>query len=93
VHLFDAGSAWENLALQATSMGLVAHGMAGFNFANARSVLQVPEHFDVAAMIALGRPGNPADLPSELREREMLHNRRPVAESICEGLYDPGRKW
>ena len=30
-HSFDAGSAWENLALQATSMGLIAHGMAGFN--------------------------------------------------------------
>jgi len=93
VHLFDAGSAWENLALQAASMGLVAHGMAGFNFANARSLLQVPEHFDVAAMVALGRPGNPADLPPELREREVLNNRRPVAESICEGLYDPRHQW
>src|SRR2546423_11521694 len=39
VHLFDAGSAWENLALQATSMGLVSHGMAGFDFQKARTVL------------------------------------------------------
>jgi nitroreductase len=93
VHLFDAGSAWENLALQATSMGLVAHGMAGFSFANARSLLQVPEHFDVAAMIAVGRPANPAELPVELREREVLNSRRPVAESICEGLYDSRRNW
>jgi nitroreductase len=26
-HSFDAGAAWENLALQASVMGLVAHGM------------------------------------------------------------------
>jgi len=93
VHLFDAGSAWENLALQAAAMGLVAHGMAGFNFGKARSALGVPEHFAVAAMVALGRPGDPADLPAELREREIPSGRRPVSESICEGAYDPNRHW
>lgn len=93
VHLFDAGSAWENLALQATAMGLVAHGMAGFDFGRARTTLQVPDHFDVAAMFALGRPGDSADLPPELREREKLTDRRPARESICEGAYDPKRKW
>jgi nitroreductase len=93
VHLFDAGSAWENLALQATTMGLVSHGMAGFHFEKARTALHVPEHFAVAAMFAIGRPGNPADLPPELRERETLSGRRPVRESICEGPYDPKRNW
>ena len=56
VHLFDTGSAWENLALQASAMGLVAHGMAGFDFDKARTVLRVPEHFAVAAMFALAGP-------------------------------------
>jgi nitroreductase len=93
VHLYDTGSAWENLALQATAMGLVAHGMAGFDFAKARTTLQVPEHFDVAAMFALGRPGNLADLPPELREREAPSDRRPARESICEGPYDPRNNW
>src|SRR6476619_1213718 len=36
VHLYDAGSAWENLALQATALGIVSHGMAGFDFEKAR---------------------------------------------------------
>lgn len=93
VHLYDAGSAWENLALQATVMGLVAHGMAGFHFEKARKELHVPEHFAVAAMMALGRRGDPADLPPELRERETLTDRRPVRESICEGPFDPQRNW
>jgi nitroreductase len=93
VHVFDTGTAWENLALQATSMGLVAHGMAGFDFEKARSTLRVPDHFAVGAMFALGRPGNPADLPPELREREVATGRRPVRESICEGPYDPRNNW
>jgi nitroreductase len=93
VHVFDTGSAWENLALQAAAMGLVAHGMAGFDFEKARTSLHVPEHFAVTAMFALGRPGNPADLPPELREREVLTSRRPIRESICEGPYDPKSGW
>jgi nitroreductase len=87
VHLFDTGAAWENLALQAAAMGLVAHGMAGFDFAKARTALGVPDHYDVAAMFALGRPGDPDHLPPELREREVPSGRRPVRESICEGRF------
>ncbi len=90
VHLFDAGSAWENLALQATVMGLVAHGMAGFDFEKARATLRVPEEFAVAAMFALGRPGDPGQLPAALREVEQPTNRRPVRESICEGPFQFG---
>src|SRR5215211_1318470 len=83
VHIFDVGSAWENIALQATVMGLVAHGMAGFDFEKARSSLQVPEHFAVAAMFALGRPGSLEDLPADYREDEVPTGRRPVRQSIC----------
>ena len=90
VHLFDCGSAWENLALQATAMGLVSHGMAGFDFDKARSSLRVPEHFAVAAMFALGHPGDPDQLAPAMREREIPTGRRPVAESICEGPYKEG---
>ena len=35
-HSLDAGSAWENLALEGTSRGLVVHGMEGFDYQNAR---------------------------------------------------------
>jgi nitroreductase len=90
VHLYDAGSAWQNLALQATAMGLVSHGMAGFDFEKARVDLKVPDEYAVAAMFAIGHPGKPADLPLELRERETITDRRPVRESICEGAFDCG---
>ena len=90
VYLYDTGSSWENLALQAAAMGLVAHGMAGFDFEKARVSLHVPDVYAVAAMFALGRPGDPDQLPPELRERETVTSRRPVRESICEGPFQFG---
>src|SRR4051794_26173402 len=64
VHLFDAGAAFENLALQGTAMGLVVHGMMGFDFGKARTQLKVPDDYDVAAMFAAGRSG-PVDVLPE----------------------------
>jgi nitroreductase len=87
VYLFDAGAAFENLALQGAAMGLVVHGMAGFDFDKARATLNVPDDFAVAAMIAIGRSGDVNDLPEPLREREEPSGRKPVAEIICEGPF------
>ncbi len=87
VHLFDAGAAWHGIALQASAMGLVAHGMSGFDYERAAAELGVPDDFAVAAMFALGHPGDPADLPEDYRELEKPSGRRPVVESICEGRF------
>lgn len=87
VHLFDSGSSWENAALQAATMGLVAHGMAGFDFEKAASSLGVPVEYAVAAMFALGRPGDPSQLPEQLQHAEVPSGRRPVQQSICEGVF------
>lgn len=85
VHTFDAGAAFENLALQGTAMGLVVHGMAGFDREKARQTLGVPDDYAVEAMIAIGRPGDPADLPADLRERELPSGRKPISEIAHEG--------
>jgi hypothetical protein len=61
--------------------------MAGFDFEKARTVLKVPDDYAVAAMFALGRPGDPGVLSPELLEREKPSDRRPVRESICEGAF------
>ncbi len=87
VHIYDAGAAWQNLALQGASMGLVVHGMAGFDYEKARESLNVPDEFAVAAMIAIGRPGDPDRLPEDLQARETPSSRRPVAESVQEGPF------
>jgi nitroreductase len=87
VHTYDAGAAWENLALQGCSMGLVVHGMMGFDSEAARSVLAVPDDYAVEAMIAIGHPGDPATLPEALRKIEVPSQRKPVAELVREGKF------
>ena len=90
VHLFDCGSAFENLALQGTAMQLVIHGMQGFDYEKARTALRVHDDYAVAAMFAVGRPGDPDDLPKPVQEREKPSGRKPARELICEGAFGFG---
>lgn len=87
VHTFDAGAAFENLALQGAAMGLVVHGMAGFDRNKARTELGVPDDYAIEAMIAVGHPGDPAALPEPLRQRESPSGRKPVTEIAHEGPF------
>jgi nitroreductase len=87
-HSYDTGAAWENLALQGTLRGLVVHGMAGFDYAKAKSALQVPDDFTVEAMAAVGKPGRIEDLPEEFQARESPNTRRLVSQLVFEGYYD-----
>lgn len=87
VHLFDLGAAFENIALQGTAMGLVVHGMAGFDYEKARTSLKVPDDYAVAAMFAIGRPGPIEVLPEAMREREVPSDRKPVERIISEGVF------
>ena len=86
-HQFDAGAAWENLALEATSRGLVTHGMQGFDYNQARKELDVPENFDVMAMIAIGKLGKKENLPIDLKEREYPSDRKPLEEIVMEAKF------
>ena len=84
---FDAGAAWENLALQAVSEGLITHGMAGFDYDKARKDLGVPDDYDVVAMIAIGKVGPKEKLSPELQTREVPSTRKPLAELVMEGKF------
>jgi nitroreductase len=87
-HSFDTGAAWENLALQATLGGLVAHGMQGFDYERARAELNIPEGFRVEAMAVVGRPGDPSKLPEKMRARETPSDRKPLSEITREGPFN-----
>jgi nitroreductase len=86
-HQFDAGSAWENLALEASSRGIVAHGMQGFDYEKARVELGIPIDFEVLAMIAIGKRGLKENLPPELQDKEKPTDRKPLKDIIMEGIY------
>jgi nitroreductase len=86
-HSFDTGAAWMSLALQASRMGLVAHGMAGFSYDRAHRELGIPDNFEVECMIAVGHPGKLEDLIDRDRVREIRTGRRPVKELVFEGRF------
>lgn len=68
----DTGLALENLLLQAFALGLVAHPMGGFDHAAARERFAIPPTHEPVAAIAIGYPGDPNNLPEDLRARERL---------------------
>ena len=86
-HSFDTGAAWENFALQGNAQGLVVHGMQGFDYEKAKTVLQIPEYFRVEAMVAVGRSAPLTVLPEALQAREVPSDRRKLKDSMCEGVF------
>ncbi|MDE3045647.1 MAG: nitroreductase family protein [Verrucomicrobiota bacterium] len=86
-HAFDTGAAWENLALEGNSRGLVVHGMEGFDYEKAKSALQIPPEYEVLAMFAVGKRAPKESLPPELREKEVPSPRKKLEEFVMEGHF------
>jgi nitroreductase len=86
-HSFDAGAAWAMMAMQATMLGYITHGMGGVDFAAAAASLGVPESFKVEAAIAVGRQGDTAALPEKLQEREFPSGRKARDEIAYTGNF------
>ena len=70
-------------------MGLVVHGMAGFDYDAAHRALGRPDAFRVEAMIAVGRPARVDTLDARLRSREAPSERRSIDAFAFEGAL-PG---
>lgn len=84
---FDAGAAWMSLALQARALGLYAHAMGGWDREALSQAIALPANARIDCVIAIGRPGDPAQLPESLREREQPNGRRPLAELLMRGRW------
>lgn len=82
----DTGLAAMSLALQAESMGLRVHFMAGIDRSAIRETYGVPEDHEPLTAIAVGWPGDPGSLAEEFREAELgPRSRRALAESVFTG--------
>lgn len=86
-HSFDTGAAWQNLALQGSHMGLVIHGMSGFDYDKAKKSLNIPDGYTIEAMFAIGKPGKTEDLPEYMREMEKPSDRNKVEQFAFEGSF------
>jgi nitroreductase len=86
-HSFDAGAAWVSLALQATRLGYLAHGMSGIQHDLARAALRIPERYRLEAACAIGRLGDPATLDEKLRAREHPSGRKAIADFVFRGDF------
>jgi nitroreductase len=78
---YELGLAVGQLVVQASAAGLHVHQMAGFDGEAVRDEFGVPPEYEPFVVIAVGRLGDPADLPEELRVRELADRvRHPLDE-------------
>ncbi|KAB8126357.1 nitroreductase family protein [Gracilibacillus oryzae] len=86
-HAFDAGTAWGYLSLQAWKNGLITHAMGGIYKDKARELLNIPDQYDVHALIAIGYQDDISILEEAYQEREKPSNRRSLKETIIKGSF------
>lgn len=86
---YDTGAATENLCLQATADGLMAHQMGGFDADKARAAFNVPARYQILAMVSIGYPAAIESLSGEAKERELApRSRKPLGELFFNGQWD-----
>ncbi len=85
----DTGAASENLCLQATALGLMAHQMGGFDVNKTRQTFAIPERYTPMAMIAVGHPTTAETLEADYREMELAPRRRqPLSACFFEASWE-----
>ena len=88
---FHVGIAAGNLMAQATEAGLIAHPMSGFDEPAVRAAFHAPAHVRVLAVVAIGYPGSPETLPTDLQERESMPRQRlPLSALVGRDEWNPG---
>jgi nitroreductase len=89
--LYDLGAAAATLCLQAASLGILTHSMAGFDHDAIRKAFEIPEDYALGAVIALGYQGDPAALGEEkLIAMEIEpRDRKPLSEFVLSAWKTP----
>ena len=80
--LFDLGQSVAQMSVQASALGLATHPMGGFDREAAQRLIGAPEQFLPGVVLALGHPGDPAQLTdADLRAQETGQRvRKPLSE-------------
>ncbi|AZQ44363.1 nitroreductase family protein [Nonlabens ponticola] len=81
--LHDLGQFAANMAIQAQSMGIALHQMAGVDHEKAKKEFKFPDTFHVATAIAVGYYGGELDeVPEDLRSEETKERSRKKQEEF-----------
>ena len=84
----DVGLAAENLVIQAMSMGMFAHQMAGFDAAKVVETYRVPDGFAPVTAIAVGYPGRAESLSEDLQKKQgAKRTRKDLASFVFKGVW------
>ena len=86
-HSFDTGAAWACMALEGAGRGLVVHGMEGFDYEKARKDLNIPDDYQVEALVAIGKRAPVDRLPEDMQKREVPSQRKAINEIAIEGKF------
>ena len=88
VHQHDLGLAVQNLIVQATSMDLFAHQMAGVDLEKVKREYPLPAGFEPQTAIAIGYGPDPADMPEDIRAKESApRSRMPLVDFVFGGTW------
>lgn len=83
IAMFDAGLATQNMLLQAESMGLYAHVVAGMEREQMASVVCLPEGMHPVVLVAVGKHGDVESVAgTPLHEREVATRTRLSLDEI-----------
>ena len=88
---YDTGAAAISICLQASSLGLMTHQMAGFSPDLARQAFTIPARYQPMAMMTIGYQCAEAEIPEAFRGRELAPRKRnPLGEHFFLSSWGKG---
>jgi nitroreductase len=88
--LHDLGAADGFITLQAASMGISTHQMAGFDQGKAREVFDIPEVYAIGSVMAMGYQGETSSLGENYQAQEQSpRSRKPLSEIVLSSWDHP----
>lgn len=76
---YDSGAAAFSMMLQATSLGLMAHQMGGFDAAKIQKLFSIPEFYVPMSVMAIGYPSASQEKP--------VRSRKPLEDNFFMGKW------
>ena len=83
---FDIGLATQNIILRATELGLVAHPIAGYSPKKTRKILNIPDEYDVIALVIVGKHSGKID-PILSEKQIEAEKKRPERREIKDFVF------